>query len=44
VTRMLAGELVTQELQPGVVLTLRTGEETRWEVTTTLRKVYHLAG
>jgi len=44
VTRMLAGELVTQELQPGVVLTLRAGEETRWEVTTTLRKVYHLAG
>ena len=40
VRRMLDGLPSSTVLEPGVVMTLRAGEETVWRVTTTLRKVY----
>jgi hypothetical protein len=41
-TRVIDGMSTDQILRPGIVLNLRVGEETLWEVTSTLRKVYRL--
>jgi uncharacterized cupin superfamily protein len=41
-TRVIDGMSTDQILRPGIVLNLRVGEETLWEVTSALRKVYRL--
>lgn len=41
-TRVIDGISTAQILRPGIVLNLRVGEETLWEVTSALRKVYRL--
>ena len=43
-TRVIDGVSTTQILRPGTVLNLRVGEETQWDVTSSLRKVYRLEG